>query len=143
MSVRPGIVSNRPSWATGTPNAKKSMRADQAEPSCSKATIQLNKTCGNGTRPNRNNNGNRSDREAAEPKQSTNDPIHHRTSANILIESCTSAGNEADQSNAEQAIKTAINRKAGPVLGLQLNFAFRDFQFRKIRAALTGRIRRM
>jgi hypothetical protein len=105
--------------------------------------IQLSKTFGNGTKPKRKSSGNRSDREAPEPKQSTNDPIHHRTSANILIESCISAGNEADQSNAEQAIKTATNRRAGPAVGPQLNFVLRECQLRKIRAALTGIMRRM
>ena len=75
--------------------------------------IQLNRTFGNGTKPNKKHRGNRTDREALEPRQSTNAPIHHTTRANILIESCISAGSEDDQASVEQAIKIAVNQEGG------------------------------
>jgi hypothetical protein len=87
--------------------------------------IPFNKVFGNGTKPNKKHSGNRTDREALEPRQSTNAPIHHKTKASILIESRTSAGNEADHASEEQAIKTAITRKAEPVRTLRANFVCR------------------
>jgi hypothetical protein len=105
--------------------------------------IQLNRTFGNGTKPNKKQRGNRTDREALEPRQSTNAPIHHTTRANILIESCVSAGSEDDQASVEQAIKIAATKKAEPVRTLRANFARRNRHSKKIKATLMGRIRRM
>jgi hypothetical protein len=98
---------------------------------------------GNGTSPNKKHSGKRTRREAREPKHSTNAPIHETTSAIILIESLTSEGSEADQINVEHAINSALATKTEPVRTPGTNIVRRDRHSRKIRAALTGRIRRM
>src|ERR1019366_4623733 len=137
------MVSMMPSCATGTPTAAKSAYAAKADPCCNKRTISLNATCGSGTNPNKKQRGKSNDRETREPKQRTKTPIHDNTRANILIESCSSDGSEADQTLTKPAAKTAIARRAEPARTFGVTIDRTDCHSRKIRAALTGRIRSM
>src|ERR1039458_3924718 len=106
-------------------------------------TISFRANCGNGTKPNKKHSGKRTDREAREPKQRMKDPIHDSTSANILIESCTSEGSEVDHHFIKPATTTAIASKAAPAKIFGATIDFRDPQSRRIRAMLMGRIRSM
>src|ERR1039458_2510907 len=99
-------------------------------------TISFRANCGNGTKPNKKHSGKRTDREAREPKQRMKDPTHDSTSANILIESCTSEGSEVDHHFIKPATTTDIASKAAPAKIFGATIDFRDPQSRRIRATL-------
>src|SRR5579859_7915733 len=95
-SVNPGIVSITPFCTTGTPIAENSPCAAKADPCCKRRTIWVRINSGNGTKPNKKHNGNRTNRETREPKQNRKIPIHESTRAIISIERRTSEGKEPD-----------------------------------------------
>src|SRR5258708_7763216 len=107
-TVKPGMVSKTPSFATGTPTAANSTCAVKADPCCKRLTISFKTACGNGTSQNRKQRGKSNDRETREPEQRMKAPIHDSTSENILIESCMSEGIEADNPLPTPLTKTPL-----------------------------------
>src|SRR5271157_694307 len=92
LNVSPGIVSRRPSSVTGTPAIAKNRLAAYAEPCCKKLTMWVNANPGKGTSNSKKHRGKTYIREIRVPKQQTNDPIHHVTTANMPRKSCIPTG---------------------------------------------------
>src|SRR5271165_4651793 len=82
-SVSPGMVNRTPSCVTGTPAVAKRRLAAYAEHCCKKFTMWFNANSGRGTSHNKKHSGKTHTRERRVPKQQTNDPIHHVTTASI------------------------------------------------------------
>jgi len=100
---------------------------------------------GRGSNHSRKHRGKTAVREMRVPKQQTNDPIHHVTTANMSRDSCSSGRRlPADHHLAPmKPITTARTNRAEPLRNPGSGFAFRDLHSKKIRAALMGRIKNM
>ena len=100
----------------------------------------FNANSGRGTNHSKKHSGKTDIRETRVPKQQTNDPIHHVTTANISKESCTSVGRLADPRHRPPAkpIRMARTNRTKPVRKFGSGFAFRDRHSVKIRAMLRG-----
>jgi hypothetical protein len=77
------------------------------------------------------------------PKQKTNAAIHHTTNASMFTASRTSGDNRTALHLTAAVTKTAMASNTEPILPLNRDEGSGDFQSRKIRAALMGRINSM
>src|SRR5258708_1700375 len=140
-TVKPGMVSKTPSFATGTPTAANSTCAVKADPCCKRLTISFKTACGNGTSQNRKQRGKSNDRETREPEQRMKAPIHDSTSENTMMESGVWKVRKHDNPLKKRKTKPAIASKRHPIRTLGANIGLRDRHSKKIRVALIGKIR--
>ncbi len=142
-TVTPGIEMNIPFCMTGMPNAAKSNRVAFADCCCRKTTIRSSANSGSGTRQNRKRRANNNRCEIRLPKQNTKEPSHQVTRAVMFIARWTSGDKLGVLHRLKQPIRidSSSNPRAffDPCAGAELA----DFHSRKIKAAATGKIKRM
>jgi len=126
------------------PAIRNSRCAAAVEPCCSRLTIWFKTSGGNGTSQSRKQRGKSARRKAPAPKLAMNAPTHHATKASIFAESSASGENANDlRWRMAAVVMTAKISNEQPTGRLHFEDGSADFQSRRIKTALMGRMSRM